>query len=454
MQHWREREGLQEASYALDQPLRGLIFDIRDASGRLENEASDFVPGSPLEVTCVSPPILDGQPKVQAALPTFIEIPVSGELASKTLGFGAGWWSEEPPGRWLGSQSGAVSLVLPKGPERVLLTIKTATFSGEPEHLTAFYKGKILGHSLTGQDLPFTIDVTDLPRNAPILINFQPAAQVDGCPAKFNRSDDRRKMLLMLKAVYLTPFQSDWMGENIGHGGGRFMGSSITNSLEALQANLLNFRVFEIDLNWTSDSDLVCIHDWKASARSRLGYEPIEPLTKAQFKSLIGQSPERPRNCDLESLAQWMAANPWIRVVTDVKSNSVAAHRLIAERHPDLVDRFIPQAFKPQEISAYRRLGYGDVIFTLYRFGRREDRILEAISKHKPSAVAMPVEMARSGLLRSLADTAALPIFVHTVNDVELARCLLGLGAAGLYSDDLSRSDIEHSAPAGQDCLN
>ena len=49
----------------------------------------------------------------------------------------------------------------------------------------------------------------------------------------------------------------------IAHAGGQFNGATYTNSLEALDQNYeAGFRAFEIDLSFTSDGELVCLHDW------------------------------------------------------------------------------------------------------------------------------------------------------------------------------------------------
>ena len=49
----------------------------------------------------------------------------------------------------------------------------------------------------------------------------------------------------------------------IAHAGGQFNGATYTNSLEALDRNYgAGFRAFEIDLSFTSDGELVCLHDW------------------------------------------------------------------------------------------------------------------------------------------------------------------------------------------------
>ena len=52
----------------------------------------------------------------------------------------------------------------------------------------------------------------------------------------------------------------------IAHAGGQVNGATYTNSLEALEENYqAGFRAFEIDFSFTSDRQLVCLHDWEES---------------------------------------------------------------------------------------------------------------------------------------------------------------------------------------------
>ena len=49
----------------------------------------------------------------------------------------------------------------------------------------------------------------------------------------------------------------------IAHAGGGIKGQNYSNSIEALDLNYAKgFRYFEIDFSWSSDRQLVCLHDW------------------------------------------------------------------------------------------------------------------------------------------------------------------------------------------------
>ena len=97
----------------------------------------------------------------------------------------------------------------------------------------------------------------------------------------------KRRSLFALLAVVailalgLAPYWTNWLHNKkyddsaipvlpvpkyIAHAGGGIGGASYTNSRDAFDANYRRgFRFFETDLNWTSDDQLVLIHDWEAS---------------------------------------------------------------------------------------------------------------------------------------------------------------------------------------------
>ena len=241
---------------------------------------------------------------------------------------------------------------------------------------------------------------------------------------------------------------------SIGHGGGRLDGVVKTNSYDALDANIDRFEVFELDFEWTADGELVCIHDWEISYTTRFGTPTETAPDHATFQRLLAETPDAPGNCDLDGLAGWMRAHPDIRIVTDVKSNPVAAHELIVARHPDLVTQFVPQAYRPDEIDRYRALGFQEVIWTLYKYrhGTDPEAVIREALDHAPDAITMPYLSAEAGLMAAVIEGTGLPVYVHTINRPRTTACLLAAGAAGVYSDDLGQAEVEALSDADVDC--
>ena len=239
---------------------------------------------------------------------------------------------------------------------------------------------------------------------------------------------------------------------SIGHGGGRLDGVVKTNSYGALNANIDRFEVFELDFEWTADGELVCIHDWEISYTTRFGTPTETAPDHATFQRRLAGTPDAPRNCDLDGLADWMRAHPDIRIVTDVKSNPVAAHELIGARHPDLMSQFVPQAYQPQEVTLYRSMGFDRVIWTLYQFGDDPEKVIREALAANPNAITMPQAMADAGLLQAVIEATDFPVYVHTINDPQTASCLLARGASGIYSDDLAQAEVKDIRATAANC--
>lgn len=230
----------------------------------------------------------------------------------------------------------------------------------------------------------------------------------------------------------------------VAHAGGQFNGKNYTNSLDALHANKNNYSVFEIDLSWTKDGRLVCIHDWHRSFVRSFGKEPTEIPTLAQFTSLVRDN-SMVKKCTDESLVTWMRRNPDKRIVTDIKGRNIQGLSYLAAEYPDVQRQFLPQVYSPEEYFRAKELGYDDLIWTLYRYDKDNGDVLEMASTMRLFGITMPRERAESGLPIHL-KALGIGTWVHTINDLKDAERMLQIGASNVYTDVLLPSVIENVA--------
>jgi len=101
----------------------------------------------------------------------------------------------------------------------------------------------------------------------------------------------------------------------IAHAGGIIDGYIYTNSLEAMNANYeKGFRLFELDIHLTSDSELVALHNWD-EWKTMTGYNGEVPTTKEIF--LKHKIHNKYQALDIESINQWFKTHPDALLISD-----------------------------------------------------------------------------------------------------------------------------------------
>lgn len=225
----------------------------------------------------------------------------------------------------------------------------------------------------------------------------------------------------------------------VAHAGGVGAHRTDTNSREALDHSVsVGHTVIEVDISWTSDDHLVLFHDWDDSVDRLLESEPGR-------MSLAGFQAARSRwgltHLVLDDLGAWLAEHPRILIVTDVKVRNIEALRRIADAFPEMLDRFVPQIYSPEELAPARDLGFTNIILTLYRSELTDDEVVAFTDEHDIYAVTMPPGRARTANLPDRLASAGEYVFVHTVNDYFSFDQLKTLGVYGVYTDWMSPAD-------------
>ena len=231
----------------------------------------------------------------------------------------------------------------------------------------------------------------------------------------------------------------------IAHGGGQVRGISVTNSIEALNENYpRGYRLFEIDLSWTSDGHLSAIHDWGNynGPAGRTGRQP----TLAEFAS---QRSTSTTPTTLFMIYRWLEEHPDAFIVTDAKNRSLEALAKIRMERPELVHQFIVQIYQLKDYDLAVSQGFKNIILTLYRClaGTPDATIVQFVRQHPLFAVTMPLTRFRQSDLAEQLRQVPVPVYVHTVNDASEFEEVLAGGAFGVYSDTLPPHDVAPSEP-------
>ena len=142
----------------------------------------------------------------------------------------------------------------------------------------------------------------------------------------------------------------------------------------------------------------------------------------------------------LDGILEAMRQNDRFWVVTDCKDDNEGMCRYIAENAPDLRDRFVIQIYKEAEYDAIHEMGFGNIIFTLYRAPEEEQvpkELIRFARKHELAGITFWSYKAddeeffkplRKGL-------KGMPLMVHTVNDPSEISRYYSMGVDAVYTD-------------------
>lgn len=159
----------------------------------------------------------------------------------------------------------------------------------------------------------------------------------------------------------------------IAHAGGAVAGEPMTNSMEALYAARdKGYKYIELDLNFTSDSILVAVHDW-AEYNMAMGLEERgdSAPTLSFFKSRTLPSGLSPLSAD--DINDFFLAHSNLHFVTDKISD------------PDILERFFPQLKERMVVEAFSYDHYSELIdrgFEYVTYSCLADDIPSATAKH------------------------------------------------------------------------
>ena len=239
------------------------------------------------------------------------------------------------------------------------------------------------------------------------------------------------------------PLPGRFTAHRIAHAGGGINGETYTNSLEALSENYKKgFKYFEIDFSFTKDNHLVCLHDWQINFAQLFGYYPNDELSLREFEKLVKNN-KQIHNCTLDSLAKWLKQHPSAFIITDAKERNIEALNTIYNRISDASRRIIPQIYDPENFIKAKKIGFNQVIWTLYRYTGDNRSVLAWAKKFEgPFAITMPKHRADSELPRALG-ALNIPSYVHTVNDTQEYMRYRSNGITEIYTDFLPVNNID-----------
>lgn len=236
----------------------------------------------------------------------------------------------------------------------------------------------------------------------------------------------------------------------IFHAAGGIDGLSYTNSKEAVELCLEEGNtVIEVDFSFTSDDQLVCVHEWLDI------FNTEEPCTLEAFQALKIYGKYTPMTA--ADVIGYMRQHPQLYIVIDTKEGDSlkVIQRLVdlCEGDSQLIDRFIIQLYRDgekagsQEIYPFKDENY---LFTLYKFGpQRYDEVMQICYDENIRVITVSNYYAWDAAVLAEFTDKGIVVFEHTVNRVDQAQEAMSRGVHGLYTDFLCEEDLELPAQSG-----
>ncbi|MCL1808762.1 MAG: hypothetical protein FWG42_03225 [Clostridiales bacterium] len=233
----------------------------------------------------------------------------------------------------------------------------------------------------------------------------------------------------------------------VAHGGGFINGYETTNSVEAVMQSIADgYKLIELDIDLSSDGKPIMIHDWSRTARYYFGAAFNEKLSEKEFGEILVNG--KFHTLTFEKLTAILDEAEDVRVITDVKDDNIGVLSAIAEMFPSYIERIIPQIYSYGQYSIVKRLGYRDVILTLYAMPTIDyDELLSFVRYH--ALYAVTVGDAHDYLIKDLKYRLAndgVLVYYHPVIDFEAAEEAMANGVYGVYANRLIPADFAEPA--------
>ncbi len=188
----------------------------------------------------------------------------------------------------------------------------------------------------------------------------------------------------------------------MAHALGGIGGYDYTNSLEAFYQNYNEgTRLFEIDLDTTSDGDICLIHTWEDFRNKLTDIGGDWPMSTDEFKQVKIHG--KYKTMMFKDLLKLMNEIPDFYIIIDSKTFDIEGSKVMYDKminevnsvNPELINRIIPQAYTPEMyIFLNENYDFNKIIFTLYHYYVDSDgqKIYQFVKENKVPVVVMHMD--------------------------------------------------------------
>lgn len=242
-------------------------------------------------------------------------------------------------------------------------------------------------------------------------------------------------------------FNYDWTKYRyIAHAMGGIDGKDYTNSRQAMEYNYKKgFRVFEVDINLSSDDELIAWHSFSKDNLKDMKiptkYSSKRP-TLSEFKTLKPYG--KYTTMSFKDIVNYMEDHRDMYLIIDSKSTKDATIRkvyekIVQEASGDVLSRIIPQAYND---STYKRIlnvhDFDSMLFTCYTMNKvNEDRITNLCAFNGIKVLTIDSKLYTKSLVDKC-NTKGIKLYMNTYNNKKTVDKLRKSGVYGFYTDFLN----------------
>ncbi len=286
------------------------------------------------------------------------------------------------------------------------------------------------------------------------IVSYDPKAEIVEC-VNYDTFTTLYPQGSLFKAIPPVVQSSELLA--VSHAGGEIEGMTYTNCKEAFEQNYIKrqHRVFEVDLELTSDGELVARHDWDAylyrffAQLPPEGIQDGEPLTLEQFKSLKIKGKYTP--VSITDLFQFLLTHPDAYLITDTKYTQTEIvekqfSKLVEAAAPfgyNLLMRVIPQIYSEDMYPTIEKIfPFPRYVYTLYKTKASDKEVIDFVKQNGISFVTTYPERYSAAFGKEL-KKCGTSVFLHTINESHAVREYIRMNVDGFYTDRLSVMDIK-----------
>ena len=176
----------------------------------------------------------------------------------------------------------------------------------------------------------------------------------------------------------------------IAHATGAIDGETYLNCQDALLQSLKNgYKYVELDLALTTDSTLVCIHDWPNFHKRLVGDSIETPISTSDFleKRILG----RYKPLTLQQAIEIQKKHPYIIVTDKISDTKILNREITQNRHQVMVEAFTISDYVELKQSGYVPMisiwtfDYPEIFWYFIYYPLRKDIRIDWICVHTSS---------------------------------------------------------------------